>query len=133
MEPLQYERLKFMSAYTLPYAAIAKKQEIDHTCPSEGKTQAEAHRAQNRTKNELCAAEAPVTVTHQTFHRPSETRERARHPLRQFEQDSLGRAGAAEHLHDVERAQGDYPNMGLAPYGFNDRQTDNSERVVHAD
>ena len=58
---------KFVPACTLPYASIAKKHKIDTECPPEGKTKTEAHKAQNRAKNELCAAGAPVTVTHRTI------------------------------------------------------------------
>lgn len=58
---------KFVPPCKLPYAAIAKKQRIDRVCPPEGKTTSNAHRAQNRAKNELCAAGQPVTVTHREF------------------------------------------------------------------
>jgi hypothetical protein len=61
------EEDKFVPGCTLPYATVAEKREIDQRCPHEGKANTEAHRAQNRAKNELCATGAPITLPHQTF------------------------------------------------------------------
>jgi hypothetical protein len=47
----------------LPYAAIAKKNAIDVTCPPEGRPSSSAHASEYRAKNNLCAAGPAVVVT----------------------------------------------------------------------
>lgn len=52
---------------TLPFASIAQEHDIDRQCPPEGSSSRESDRAQNRIKNNLCAAGQPVPVTFSIF------------------------------------------------------------------
>lgn len=67
----------FTVGCTLPFDGIKEEQDIDATCPAEGTGTTDAHRAQNRAKNNFCASGTPVLVTHLTMTRLQEAVEDA--------------------------------------------------------
>src|SRR6266516_4454184 len=58
----------FVVGCTLPFDGIKQEQDIDLTCPADGDAATtDAHKAQNRAKNNFCASGTPALVTHRTM------------------------------------------------------------------
>jgi len=58
---------EFVPSCPLPFDSIKEAHPIDSSCGPNGVATAEAHRAQNRIKNNFCATGSPVRVTFNTF------------------------------------------------------------------
>ena len=66
MEPAQVGKA-FKPDCTLVFDAIKKKHPIDESCGPDGDTEGDAHREQNRAKNNFCAEGKALPVTINTF------------------------------------------------------------------
>ena len=53
----------FTPGCTLPFAAIAKRQSVDSSCPVEGQGSAKSQ-LQSQAGHNFCASGTPVTLTH---------------------------------------------------------------------
>jgi len=63
----QTSGLAFTPGCTLPSDEVHAVRDIDRTCPAQGNPPEPDRQAQNRAKNNLCAAGVPVTMTYRMF------------------------------------------------------------------
>ncbi len=65
----------FNPGCTVPFDAIKEHHPIDDSCSIEGVGASDAHLAQNRAKNNFCAATAPIRISYNSFLRLQRTAE----------------------------------------------------------